>query len=57
MVVACIALTAALAPASYATVKQLIPRNSVGTAQLRTNSVTSDWMVQPTRFAVQAPNA
>jgi hypothetical protein len=42
MVVACIALTAALAPASYATVKQLMPRNSVGTAQLRTNSVTSD---------------
>jgi hypothetical protein len=42
MVVACIALTAALAPASYATVSQLIPRNSVGTAQLRTNSVTSD---------------
>jgi hypothetical protein len=41
MVVACIALTAALAPASYATVSQLVPRNSVGPAQLQKNSVTS----------------
>jgi hypothetical protein len=43
MAVACIALTVALAPASYATVsQQLVPRNAVGTAQLKTNAVTSD---------------
>lgn len=42
MVLACIALTVALAPASYATVSQLVPRNAVGTAQLQRNSVTSD---------------
>lgn len=42
MVVACIALTLALAPASYATISQIIPRNSVGPAQLKTNAVTSN---------------
>jgi len=42
MVVACIALMAALTPASYATVSQLVlPRNSVGTVQLQKNAVTS----------------
>jgi hypothetical protein len=41
MVVACIALMAALTPASYATVSQLMPRNSVGTIQLQKNAVTS----------------
>jgi hypothetical protein len=42
MVVACIALTAALAPASYATVSQLLPNESVGTAQLKMDAVTSN---------------
>lgn len=41
MVVACIALTVALAPASYATVMQVVPKNSVGTPQLQKNAVTS----------------
>jgi hypothetical protein len=43
MVVACVALMVALAPSSYATaVAQFFPRDSVGTAQLKRNSVTSD---------------
>src|SRR5918995_5797532 len=42
MVVACIALTVALAPASYATVSQLLPEGSVGTPQLKRDSVTSN---------------
>jgi len=42
MVVACIALTAALAPASYATVSALLPADSVGTQQLRMDAVTSN---------------
>jgi hypothetical protein len=41
LVVACIALTVALAPASYAAVSELLPINSVGTPQLMKNSVTS----------------
>ena len=39
MVVACIALAVALGGTSYAALR--LPRNSVGTAQLRANSVTS----------------
>jgi hypothetical protein len=42
MVVACIALTIALAPASYATVSLLLPAESVGTAQLKMDAVTSN---------------
>lgn len=42
MVVACIALTVALAPASYATVSQLMPADSVGTTQLKMDAVTSN---------------
>jgi hypothetical protein len=42
MVIACIALTVALAPASYATVSQLVPDESVGTQQLKSNAVTSN---------------
>jgi hypothetical protein len=42
MVVACIALAVALAPASYATVSQLVPANSVGTTQLQNEAVTSN---------------
>jgi hypothetical protein len=42
MVIACIALTIALAPASYATVSQVLPAASVGTSQLRTDAVTSN---------------
>ena len=42
MVIACIALTVALAPASYATVSQLLPTDSVGTLQLKKDSVTSN---------------
>lgn len=42
MVVACIALAVALAPASYATVSQLVPANSVGTPQLQDEAVTSN---------------
>jgi hypothetical protein len=41
MVVACIALAFALAPASYA-VSQLVPADSVGTPQLKDDSVTSN---------------
>jgi hypothetical protein len=41
MVVACIALAVALAPASYA-VSQLVPADSVGTPQLQKDSVTSN---------------
>jgi len=40
IVIACIALAFALAPASYATVKQLLP-DSVGTVQLQDGAVTS----------------
>jgi hypothetical protein len=39
MVVACLALTVALGGTSYAAIS--LPRNSVGTKQLRTNAVTS----------------
>jgi hypothetical protein len=39
MVVACIALTVALGGTSYAAIK--LPKNSVGTKQLRVNAVTS----------------
>jgi hypothetical protein len=42
MVIACIALAVALAPASYATVSQLLPQESVGTTQLKPNAVTSN---------------
>jgi hypothetical protein len=42
IVVACIALAVALAPASYATVSQLLPVNSVGTPQLQMDAVTSN---------------
>lgn len=42
MVVACIALAVALAPASYATVSQLLPADSVGTQQLQMDAVTSN---------------
>ena len=38
MVVACLALFVALAGTSVAAVSQLVPRNSVGTAQLRDNA-------------------
>jgi hypothetical protein len=41
MVVACLALLVALGDASWATVSQLAPRNSVGPLQLRANAVTS----------------
>jgi hypothetical protein len=40
MVVACIALTVSLAGTSYATVS-LVPRNAVGTVQLKDGAVTS----------------
>jgi hypothetical protein len=42
LVIACIALMAALAPASYATVSQILPQQSVGTSQLKPNAVTSN---------------
>jgi hypothetical protein len=42
MVIACIALTVALAPASYASVSQLLPADSVGTPQLKMAAVTSN---------------
>jgi hypothetical protein len=42
IVIACIALAVALAPASYATVTQLLPDDSVGTQQLKKDSVTSN---------------
>ena len=41
MVVACIALLVALGGTSIAAVTQLVPRNSVGTLQLKNNAVTS----------------
>jgi hypothetical protein len=41
LAVASIALFVALAEVSWATVSVLVPRNSVGTAQLRANAVTS----------------
>ena len=40
LVIACLALAVALGGTSYATVLQ-VPRNSVGTAQLRTGAVTT----------------
>jgi hypothetical protein len=40
MVVACLALLVALAGTSVAAVSQLVPRNSVGPAQIRTGAVT-----------------
>jgi hypothetical protein len=42
IVIACVALAVALAPASYATVSQLLPDGSVGTSQLKDNAVTSN---------------
>jgi hypothetical protein len=42
IVIACIALTVALAPASYAAVSQLLPADSVGTPQLQADAVTSN---------------
>jgi hypothetical protein len=42
MVIACIALAVALAPASYAAVSQLLPAASVGTQQLKMDAVTSN---------------
>jgi hypothetical protein len=42
MVIACIALTVALAPTSYAAVSQLLPAGSVGTQQLQESAVTSN---------------
>jgi hypothetical protein len=42
IVIACIALAVALAPASYATVSQLLPESSVGTLQLKDDAVTSN---------------
>ena len=41
MIVACLALLVALGGTSVAAVSQLVPRNSVGPAQLRTNAVTN----------------
>lgn len=41
MVVACLALAVALGGTSFAAVSVVIPRNSVGTAQLKNNAVTS----------------
>jgi hypothetical protein len=41
MIVACLALTVALGETSYATVSRLIPRDSVGTKQLKDDAVTS----------------
>jgi hypothetical protein len=41
LVVACAALLVALSDTGWATVSALVPRASVGTAQLRTNAVTS----------------
>jgi hypothetical protein len=42
IVVACIALAVALAPASYATVSQLLPEGSVGSLQLKDDAVNSN---------------
>lgn len=41
MVVACIALTVSLAGTSYATITQIVPRDAIGTVQLKDNAVTS----------------
>ena len=41
MVVACLALLVALGGTSVAAVSQLVPRNSVGTAQIRNSAVTN----------------
>lgn len=41
MVVACVALTVALGGTSYGAVSKLLPRGSVGTLELKDNSVTS----------------
>jgi hypothetical protein len=41
LAVACVALLVALAETGWATVSQLVPRNSVGAAQLKNNAVTS----------------
>jgi len=41
LVVACAALVVALAETGWATVSQVVPRRSVGTAQLKNNAVTS----------------
>ena len=55
MVVACLALLVALGGTGVATVSQLVPRNSVGTAQLKKNAVTSlkvrDRSLRATDFA------
>jgi hypothetical protein len=42
LVVACLALAVSLAGTSYATASQLIPRNTIGTMQLKNNAVTSE---------------
>jgi hypothetical protein len=42
LVIACVALAIALSPASYATVSQLLPTDSVGTPQLKADAVTSN---------------
>jgi hypothetical protein len=41
LLVACVALLVALSDVGWATVSQLVPNKSVGTAQLKNNSVTS----------------
>jgi hypothetical protein len=41
LVVACVALLVALAETGWATVSQALPRNSVGTVQLKNNAVTT----------------
>lgn len=41
LIIASIALAFALSGSSFATVAQLLPRNSVGTAQLKNNAVTA----------------
>src|SRR3970040_1855331 len=41
MIVACIALLVSLGGTSVAAVSQLVPRNSVGTAQLKNGAVTN----------------
>lgn len=41
LVVACIALAVVLGDVGYATVNAIVPRNSVGTPQIKANSITS----------------
>jgi hypothetical protein len=41
MIVACVALAITLSGTSYAVAQQVIPRNSVGTAQLKNNAVNT----------------